>query len=60
MCEEIEKLRADLDRAERDKKLMAMIADNYVKEISRKRGESNEKQIGLANHQFSFLIRAKF
>lgn len=43
--EESEKLRHVLDKAEREAQLMAMIADNYQKEIARRKASAANEEI---------------
>lgn len=47
------RLRVELEKAERDKRLMAMIADNYVKEIRRRKGGATEERQTQSANVFS-------
>jgi hypothetical protein len=56
--EESEKLRHVLEKAEREAQLMAMIADNYQKEIARKKTAlvSNEETAARAGAQSANMV----
>jgi hypothetical protein len=56
--EESEKLRHVLEKTEREAQLMAMIADNYQKEIARKKAAlvSNEETAARAGAQSANMV----
>lgn len=44
--EEVEKMKKELEKVQREAQLMEMIADNYQKEISRRKGSAALEAVG--------------